>query len=209
MLIVGAGGLAKEVLEIFHEKIMPGQLFFYDDVNADNKGLWYGQFSILKNMSEVKALFKNDNSFVVAVGQPSARKMLHEKFIVAGGKPVSAISSYATIGHYGTEVQAGTIVMAGTVITNDVKIGEGTLINPNCVISHDTTIGAFCEISPGVKITGACNIGESASIGTGAIILPKVKLGNHVTVGAGAVVTKDVAEGLTVVGIPAKPLLKN
>jgi serine acetyltransferase len=37
--------------------------------------------------------------------------------------------------------------------------------------------------------------------------LPKVKLGNNVTVGAGAVVTKEVAEGLTVVGIPAKAII--
>ena len=49
---------------------------------------------------------------------------------------------------------------------------------------------------------------EMCLIGTGAVILPGVQLGKNVTVGAGAVVNKNVAANITVIGIPAKPLLK-
>jgi maltose O-acetyltransferase len=38
--------------------------------------------------------------------------------------------------------------------------------------------------------------------------LPGIRIGNNVRVGAGAVVTRDVADGLTVIGVPAKPLSK-
>lgn len=40
----------------------------------------------------------------------------------------------------------------------------------------------------------------------GAKILQSVKIGKNVTVGAGAVVTKDVTDGKTVVGIPARQI---
>ena len=206
MLIIGAKGLAKEVLEIFHQQNELAHLYFYDDITTDVPDKLYGQFPVLRNMDQAIELFKTDNRFTIGIGNPSLRQKLFKQFAEAGGQMVSAISPLAIIGHYGTIIEAGAIIMAGTVITNDVTVGMGCLINPNCTISHDTVIGNFVEISPGVKITGHCSLGECCNIGTNATILPKVKLGNHVTVGAGAVVTKDIKDGATVVGIPAKAI---
>lgn len=208
MLIIGAKGLAKEVLEIYHQRNELENIYFYDDVNPDLPEKLFGAFHILNNIESVKELFKTDNRFVIGIGNPALRKKMYEKFMNAGGQVVSAISPFAHIGHYESRISDGCIIMAGTVITNSVQIGKACLINPNCVISHDTMIGDFTEISPGVKITGHCQIGDSCTIGTGAILLPKIKIGNNVIVGAGAVVTKNLEDGLTVIGIPAKPLIK-
>ena len=49
---------------------------------------------------------------------------------------------------------------------------------------------------------------KGASIGSGAIILCGVTIGENAIVGAGAVVTKDVQAGSTVVGNPAKVIIK-
>ena len=204
MIIVGAKGLAKEVLEIFQQRNELEGLHFFDDVSPDAPALLYDQFPVIRNMEQVKELFASDNRFTIAVGPPALRVKLYEKFRDAGGELVSAISPYAHIGHYGTVTGKGCIIMAGTVITNDVSIGMGCLINPNCVISHDTVVGEFCEISPAVKITGNCSIGNCCSIGTGAILLPKIQIGHHAIVGAGAVVIHAVPDSTTVVGVPAK-----
>jgi sugar O-acyltransferase (sialic acid O-acetyltransferase NeuD family) len=208
MLVVGAGGLAKEVLEIFHSGNLLEGLYFYDGISPDPPKLLYNQFIVYSQLEDIRHLFTINNQFVIAVGKPAFRADLFQKFIEMGGQPVSAISEYAHIGHYGTNIGAGSIVMAGTVITNNITIGISCLINPNCTISHDTHIGNFVEISPGVKITGNCKIGDMVSIGTGAVLLPGVSVGNSAIIGAGAVITKDVMQGTTVVGIPAKPLNK-
>lgn len=208
MLIVGAGGLGQEVLEIYHQLGLDKELYFYDDVSSIKEEKIFNRFNILTSMEQTAQLFISDNLFTVAVGKPAFRYLLHNKFTAAGGKCLSAISPLAHIGHYEIEIGNGTIIMAGTVITSNVKIGIGCLINPNCNISHDCNIGDFVEISPGASITGNCIIGNNCSIGTGAVILPGLVIGNNVVVGAGAVVTKNVAEGVTLVGIPAKSINK-
>ena len=43
-------------------------------------------------------------------------------------------------------------------------------------------------------------------VGTNATLLPNITVGHFVFVGAGAVVTKDIKDGVIVVGVPAKKI---
>ena len=47
-------------------------------------------------------------------------------------------------------------------------------------------------------------IKQGSSIGAGAIILPGITVGENAMIGAGSVVTKNVGNGLIVVGNPAR-----
>jgi serine O-acetyltransferase (EC 2.3.1.30) len=51
-------------------------------------------------------------------------------------------------------------------------------------------------------------IGNNVVIGAGAILLGPIKVGDGAKIGAGSVVIKDVPEGTTVVGIPARVVEK-
>ena len=48
-------------------------------------------------------------------------------------------------------------------------------------------------------------IGDGASIGSGTMIVAPVNIGKDARTGAGSVVTSDIADGETVVGVPARP----
>jgi acetyltransferase-like isoleucine patch superfamily enzyme len=47
-------------------------------------------------------------------------------------------------------------------------------------------------------------VGDDTLVGLGARILPNLQIGRRCTIGAGAVVTKNLPDGATAVGIPAR-----
>jgi len=141
----------------------------------------------------------------VAVGDPRARGRLAEACqdlglaMPAFVHPAAYVSPLATIGE-GSFVGAGAQVLPGALVGPQVRINAGV------VVSHHVQLGYANTIGPNATFTGRATTGDYAFIGAGSTILNEVQVGAGATVGAGAVVTRDVAAGVTVVGVPAKPL---
>lgn len=203
MVIIGAKGFAKEVLEVLVQQDFKESIYFFDDITRDIEETLFG-YPILKSEEEVLAVFRKDNQFTLGLGNPSHRRFLAEKFELLGGSLVSIISPYARIGHFDNRIGYGVSIMTGSVITNSISIGKGSLINLNCTIGHDSLIGDFVEISPGSHVSGNCMIGDNSQLGTNCTVLPNIKVGKNVKVGAGSVITKDVPDGVTIVGVPGR-----
>lgn len=205
MLIIGAKGFAKEVLEICHQQNDLKNIAFYDDVNKDIGTFLFDIFPVLKSEKEVRDYFKTvSHQFTVGIGNPILRYKLMRKFISFGGVYSSTISPKAEIGSYGNVIGDGSNIMTNTVITNDVKIREGALINLLCTIGHDVLIEKFVELCPSVNVSGNCTIGAFTFIGTNSVVLPNINIGKNVIIGAGSVVTKDIPDNTMALGAPAK-----
>lgn len=204
MIIIGAKGFAKEVLEVLKQRNELENLFFYDDVNEDIGNTLYGIFPILKSLEEAKKVFLEiDSSFTIGIGNPILRHKIYKKFEAIGGQLTSVISPFSHIGSYGNSIGLGANIMTNSVLTNDITIGTGVLINLSCTIGHDVVIEDFVELCPDVNVSGNCKIGKFTFIGTNSTILPNVEIGSNVVIAAGSVVTKNIPDNCMVAGIPA------
>lgn len=209
MLIVGAKGFAKEVLQVFIDNGFSGKIAFYDDVNDDVSGLLFNEFPILKNEDEVVEFFKaNGNDFTIGIGSPVLRYKLYKKIINLGGNFTSSISPLAQIGSYDVTIGTGSNVLSQAVFSNSSQIGIGCIVYYNVVITHDCVVGDFVELSPNVILLGRSKVGSFSQIGANSTILPEVTIGKNVIIGAGSVVTKDIPDNSLAVGTPAK-VIKN
>ena len=210
MLIVGAKGFAKEILQVFHDKNELDKLAFYDDITEDIGKLLFNKFSILNNKEEVKYFFGSiGNDFTLGIGNSNLRYNLYRQFVEWGGNFKSVISDKANVGKYNTQIEKGVIILNGVNISNDVKIGLGTMIYYNSNITHDCTLGEFVEVSPAVNILGNSSIGSYTHLGANSTILPGINVGKNVTICAGAVVTKDIPDNSIAIGAPAKVIKKS
>ena len=94
-------------------------------------------------------------------------------------------------------------------LTGPIEIGARTAVSPSCSFLTHADPGSMCGnilAKHFPRKIESIHIGSDCWIGAGAILLCGVSIGNGSVVGAGAVVTKDVPDGVLVVGNPARIL---
>lgn len=207
MIIIGAGGFAKELLEIFHQKGMIDELAFYDDTSSKPAATVFGRFPVLRTEDQVKNHFiSNGNSFTIGIGNPVLRFNLCQKFESWGGILTSVFSPKANLGSYEVTIGKGTCVLDGAVFSNCTETGIGCIVYYNAIITHDCKLGNYVQVSPGVAILGTVVIEDFVMIGANATILPRLIIGKHAMIAAAALISKPVPAYALMVGNPARQI---
>ena len=99
------------------------------------------------------------------------------------------------IGNY-VSLQSACYITRGVIIEDEVFCG------PRVTTMNDKRI---CHRRSGLTfVRDAPRILRAARVGGGSVLLPGVTIGENALVGAGSVVTKDVPDGVIVVGNPAQ-----
>lgn len=201
LAILGAGGHGKVVADTA-ESCGWQVVEFYDDSwpKRQNNGAW----PVIGDTAALMASLTRYDGVLVAMGNNHIRQLKLIELHAAGARlfnlihPASSISRHARLG-------IGSVVFAGVVVNADSQIGQGAILNTGCSVDHDCMLGDAVHISPGARLAGGVRVGDLSWIGIGASVRQLVCIGSCVMVGAGAAVVSDVADGLEVVGVPARP----
>jgi sugar O-acyltransferase (sialic acid O-acetyltransferase NeuD family) len=212
--IYGGGGFAREVAWLIQSCNASSEkyqvLCFVDDNEAVSG-------TTLNNIPVMTLEMARDQyphaRIVGGVGNPRTRQHTMERASKAGFEFETIIHPRVECSEW-VEFGLGTVICAGNILTTNIVIGRHVQINLDCTIGHDVVMGDFSTLAPGVHISGNVHLGQRVYVGTGAVIINgtsdnPIIIGDDAVIGAAACVTKSVQPGLTVVGVPAKPLRRS
>ncbi|WP_406283258.1 acetyltransferase [Embleya sp. NBC_00896] len=211
LLIVGAGGFARETAAAIHDFRAPRGssgwrlLGFLDDDPA-RQGTEVDGVPVL---GDAEAVHKwPDALVVVCTGSPTNR-WSRTRIVTRLGLPDTR---WATLVHVSAvlprtcEVGPGSVLMAQTVLTTAVRVGAHAHTMPHVVLTHDDDVGAFATLAAGVRLAGGVTVGRGAYLGAGAMVREHRGVGAWSLVGMGSVVTRDVPPAEVWAGVPARRL---
>lgn len=211
VVILGAGGFAREVLWVFREDNKVNrqwEVLGFIDENPENHGKVICDLPILGGFEWFEMVDKSGIKVICGVGSPRTKKYFVEKAESLGLKFCSVMEPNVRMSAY-VEVGKGTIITAGNIITTQVRIGNHVSVNLDCTLGHDDMIEDYCNIAPGAHISGNVTLREGVDIGTGAVILQGLTIGKWSIIGAGAVVIENVPDHVTAVGVPARVIKRH
>jgi sugar O-acyltransferase (sialic acid O-acetyltransferase NeuD family) len=205
LLIMGASGHGKVAGDCARAAGLWSELVFYDAQWPALKRC--GPWPVVGTDESLLVEHRQNDQAFVAIGNAAVRLEWLQR-IGSAGITVATISHPRAILSAGVTLGEGSLVVAGAVINIDVRVGKGCIINTGSTVDHDSVLADGVHICPGAHLAGEVHIGTASWIGIGSSVCQCIIIGTRVTVGAGAVVTGDVPDCITVVGVPARPQMK-
>jgi len=205
LLLIGASGLAREVLSLLRTQSDPRNVLFIDD-QPDLWGTSIDGVLVAGGLSEVSN--HPTAQIVLCVGRGAARSALVDRL---AGLGVTS-GRYARVIHHSVKIPdscrvgAGSILLAGVVLTTDVRIGDHVVVMPHVTLTHGNRVDSFATLCAGVALGGDVHIGSGAYLGMNASVRERVRIGQGTVLGMGSAVLRDVPDHESWVGVPARRL---
>ena len=211
--VFGVGGFGRGVMPLVRQQLAHFQPESYELIFVDDNS-----HASLCNGSRVMTyenwigLPASRRAVTLAIADSQAREMLADR-CRKDGVEFFEVRAGDTVQLDEVSIGEGAILCPFVTLTSNIKIGKHFHANLYSYVEHDCVIGDFVTFAPGVKCNGNIVIEDHAYIGAGAIIkqgssgMPLV-IGRGAVIGMGAVVTRSVPAGATVIGNPARALVR-
>src|SRR5271166_4662676 len=189
VVIIGSGGHAKVVIELVRAE---GKYQIKGCTGLGERGFVLGDVPVLGSDSVLPAMLAHGaKKAFVAIGDNHLRLRLLAKVSEMGFELINAISPDA-------------VVSPSASLGRGIAIMDGAIINTNAGVDHDCRIGSGAHIGPGSVLAGNVEIGSETFLGVGTCVVPGIRVGSRTIVGAGSVVVRDIPDGVTAMGVPAR-----
>ncbi len=205
LLLVGAGGLAREVLAAVRLGDRWEPIGLLDDrpssAGSEVDGVRVlGGSPLVDDHPDVKVVVCVANAH-----RPDGRRSVVRRLGLPSDRFATVVHPHASVAP-GVELGVGTVLLAGVVITAPQRVGSHVLAMPQVLLTHDDEVSDFVTLAGRAGLAGGVRVGESAYLGSGSLVREGVRVGAEAVIGMGAVVLNDVPPGETWVGVPARRL---
>jgi sugar O-acyltransferase (sialic acid O-acetyltransferase NeuD family) len=209
LLLVGAGGFARETLELVRACNRSAPTWDILGLLDDDPRLRGSEIKGVPVLGPCEAVHDHPDALVaVCVASPSG-PMRRLSLVARLGLPPER---YATLLHPAavvpdsTDLGPGCVLHATTVLTADIRLGAHVAAMPAVVLTHDDVVGDGVTFGAGVRVAGGVTIERGAYLGSGALVRENVVVGEGAVLGMGAVATRSVPAGEVWTGVPARRL---
>lgn len=204
LIIIGARGYGREVCGLARqcsgyntEYVIKG---FLDDKLDALQG--FENYPEIISSVEKYEIQEND-VFVCALGSVQWKKHYVEIILSKRGKFINLIHP-TVIFTSNVKLGNGLIIFMYSNISNDCIVDDFVTIQGFVAIGHDSKIGKWSHINAYSFTGGYAILEEEVCLNTRSTVLPHIIVRKGATVGAASLVIKNVKEGTTVFGVPAK-----
>ncbi|WP_051800216.1 NeuD/PglB/VioB family sugar acetyltransferase [Lysinibacillus sphaericus] len=208
ILIVGAGGLAREIYSWLKSDERYG-------IEWSVKGfLDKGTIDLLSKDDPIRKYdlpvfdmehyhFETNDICILGIGNSFIKERIVEELISKNVELLTYIHPSAIIAEH-VRVGKGTIICPNVIISCDSVIGSYVTVSLASTIGHDVVIGDYVTLSSHVDVTGNCCLKEGVFMGSHATLVPGTTVGEYATIAAGSVGIRKVKAQTTILGVPGK-----
>lgn len=204
LLLLGAGGMAREVLAAVRTMPTSWRPVGALDDDSSRHGADLDGVPVLDGLDAVAD--HPDVAVVLCVAsprRPGIRLALRERLGLADDRYATVVHPAASV-PAGTELGVGSVFLACAVITTPLVVGAHVVAMPHVLITHDDEVADCVTFAGRAALAGGVRVGEGAYLGQGSMVRERCAIGPGAVIGMGAVVLDDVPAGEVWAGVPAR-----
>ena len=201
ILIVGAGGFGREVLQ-WARDTWPGHA-------GRIAGFLSSDDRVLDGFDGCPEIFGHPDAYhpapgdylLLAIGVPYARRQVAESLLARGAEFLTLVHSTAIVAA-SARIGAGAILCPYSIASDACRVGRFVILNYHTSLGHDASAGDFAVLSPYATLGGNAHIHEDVFLGLHASIGPGKTVGARSKVSANSCVLANAPADSIIFGVP-------